>query len=891
MTHRRICSVLLVLILLAGGFFSLRPVRADEPVTVTRIVISMSRPYCGLEITEEGSDPEIEAYAYAEDEELEDAVEVCMSKWVTRYKGQTFEPFTGVCEGDGTYTAFVELRLREGYELAEEPLWGTTDENGWTDVAFLEGGRIFLGVYSRAEHLNDYEHEEIHEATCVSDGTESFICANCGRMIISFLPADPEAHVFGEWKILKESTTTEKGEKTHTCTLCGEEETREIPVRYAEVYEPDTSWAMSSTVAWRADGTAVGTAGKEQRPQVAFVWLDEALRVYDRNGGILSGSIDDYVRATSPTMIPAFCFQNEAEAKALKSWLEKSGLEDCFVVSSAANKELVKDVAELLHVKAILDFTSVKEADRKALAEMALSVNGAHGKIVLLSPECATRENIKTLQGICAAVWVKAPSDLRTLLTLYTNGVNGVLTDDYEAAFHAMELFRDDAPTLLRIPRILGHRGDPSNYAENTLESAKGAFEEGADAIENDIQLTKDGELFILHESGLGPFFGLNDTEASGLTLEELKALEFNWDSENFGIPVKNEVSKDDPTYGKLFGGKLFGEEERYVYRIPTFREYLEEFKGKNVVHDTEIKTNDPAVLSALKALVDEYDAWDQVYTITFSTGIMDQMFKEYPEISVGSLLSIWDESYGMSYGSYEEMAREEGTELALKILYSVLDRWNATYNPACVGYGESVALAGRHRGLTVWPWTYEIGSMADLFAHDYLLGVHGMTVDQPWAASDYVVEILSEDLTVAPGAEAAKPQGRTQGGETVVLDSAELITVEQDAAGTEMLALWRYKAELTVNGEHYGNYYLYSNPFSVKIEEPETEAPTRPSEERTEATEATEAPTEPEGPEKSGGAADVLLWILLGIASLVFAFSNAMIVIGIIRRKKSERT
>ena len=39
-------------------------------------------------------------------------------------------------------------------------------------------------------------------------------------------------------------------------------------------------------------------------------------------------------------------------------------------------------------------------------------------------------------------------------------------------------------------------------------------------------------------------------------------------------------------------------------------------------------------------------------------------------------------------------------------MLYAELDRWNATYNPH-LSFTYDLAVIGRHRGLTVWPWTY----------------------------------------------------------------------------------------------------------------------------------------------------------------------------------------
>jgi len=47
---------------------------------------------------------------------------------------------------------------------------------------------------------------------------------------------------------------------------------------------------------------------------------------------------------------------------------------------------------------------------------------------------------------------------------------------------------------------IVGHRGAPRRARENTLESFDFAEAEGADAIELDLQQTKDGELVVFHD-------------------------------------------------------------------------------------------------------------------------------------------------------------------------------------------------------------------------------------------------------------------------------------------------------------------------------------------------------------------------------------------------------
>jgi glycerophosphoryl diester phosphodiesterase len=51
--------------------------------------------------------------------------------------------------------------------------------------------------------------------------------------------------------------------------------------------------------------------------------------------------------------------------------------------------------------------------------------------------------------------------------------------------------------------RVFGHRGAPAYRPENTLESFRLAFEQGAEAIECDIVPTKDSQLVLRHESDL----------------------------------------------------------------------------------------------------------------------------------------------------------------------------------------------------------------------------------------------------------------------------------------------------------------------------------------------------------------------------------------------------
>lgn len=73
----------------------------------------------------------------------------------------------------------------------------------------------------------------------------------------------------------------------------------------------------------------------------------------------------------------------------------------------------------------------------------------------------------------------------------------------------------------------VGHRGAKAYEIENTLESFKKAVALGANAVELDVQKTKDEKLIIIHDENLKRVFG-KDVLVNLTTLKELKQLTEN---------------------------------------------------------------------------------------------------------------------------------------------------------------------------------------------------------------------------------------------------------------------------------------------------------------------------------------------------------------------------
>ena len=137
----------------------------------------------------------------------------------------------------------------------------------------------------------------------------------------------------------------------------------EAIMAYTQVYEPETSFALSSTVAWNADASVLDVANADVRPATALVYVDADLRVLDAAGNVISESLDEYVAATAGAIIPALYVSDAETAAALKFYLIESGLGDVFVAASYENAALVKDVADLNPVRGLIDFRSLTEAD------------------------------------------------------------------------------------------------------------------------------------------------------------------------------------------------------------------------------------------------------------------------------------------------------------------------------------------------------------------------------------------------------------------------------------------------------------------------------------------------------------------------------------------------
>ena len=129
-------------------------------------------------------------------------------------------------------------------------------------TAEIEGVEAALTQKVKANVCRDYygKHElkEVpgKAANCLEDGVKTYwMCDNCGSMysdkdqmtmITEPVVITATGHKFGEWKVIKEATASEKGEKQRTCQVCQFVEKAEIPATGAPVNDKSAATGDSS---------------------------------------------------------------------------------------------------------------------------------------------------------------------------------------------------------------------------------------------------------------------------------------------------------------------------------------------------------------------------------------------------------------------------------------------------------------------------------------------------------------------------------------------------------------------------------------------------------------------------------------------------------------------
>lgn len=186
--------------------------------------------------------------------------------------------------------------------------------------------------------------------------------------------------------------------------------------------------------------------------------------------------------------------------------------------------------------------------------------------------------------------------------------------------------------------KIFAHRGASGYAPENTLEAFALAMEQGADGIELDVQMTRDGELVVIHDETVDRVSD-GTGEVRSYTLEELKKLR-----------VSNHM-------------------EQYPdVRIPTLREVLELVNPGTMEVNIELKTGIfwyPEIEKKVLELVQEEGMENRVIYSSFNHYSIQKIRELSPEAETAYL-------FGDVILHVEEYASKTGVKGLHPALYHV---------------------------------------------------------------------------------------------------------------------------------------------------------------------------------------------------------------------------
>lgn len=157
---------------------------------------------------------------------------------------------------------------------------------------------------------------------------------------------------------------------------------------------------------------------------------------------------------------------------------------------------------------------------------------------------------------------------------------------------------------------IVAHRGGRGGAPENTIAGCDWALDQGAEALEVDVQLSADDELIAIHDptvdrttNGTG-----HVRDLSTATLQSLDA-GYHWQSEDGTHPYRNEG-----------------------IRLPTLRQMLHRYPDTPLI--VELKDGaGPGIANAMSHLIAETGRIDQIVVASFSASILRRFRALRPRI------------------------------------------------------------------------------------------------------------------------------------------------------------------------------------------------------------------------------------------------------------------
>ena len=276
----------------------------------------------------------------------------------------------------------------------------------------------------------------------------------------------------------------------------------------------------------------------------------------------------------------------------------------------------------------------------------------------------------------------------------------------------------------MRRARLIAHRGGAAEGYENTLSAFRRAVRAGADMLELDVQLTRDGRVVVAHDQNLLRLTGVSKN------IRELQYQE---------LPTLKERVSIDFCPGETFCDNTVMEEER---KICLLDQVLQEFPTTQV--NIDIKVPDPGLMEAVKRIIEEQKAEGRCVWGNFSSQTTEACYQANPNIGLLFSAPRVLKLYLLFYSGLLPFVDLKETHLEIPMPSVFLnDEYRAAHgnvgiaklSPWLLRLLDQVVMSPllfshlSQRGITVYLWTL---NNEEEFDRAFQLGVHGVMTDRP---------------------------------------------------------------------------------------------------------------------------------------------------------------
>jgi glycerophosphoryl diester phosphodiesterase len=533
-----------------------------------------------------------------------------------------------------------------------------------------------------------------------------------------------------------------------------------IPGGYVDVRDPSTGIsvapALITDVKTKADFDNILTGC----PAVAIMNYDvvDGVAKIVFSDGVTTP--DEALNKLGSKVIPAFRINDNTDADSLAAFLQGRGQRDVYAVSTNLSA-LNRAYSKWKYIRGVADYSAYQSFDPEDIRYDAL----ANSARVLILPESASKDAITYIQDSYSCVWLTISAGKTASVAATNKGPYGLITPDRSVTEYCYKNYYGNH-TLIRRPNVIGHRGNPSVAPENTILGTQTAYNNGATMVENDIYLTADNVVYVMHDEKID-----RTTNGSGEILKMTSA-----QLKNYRVDYFSGVT---------------------AQAIPTLEDYFKTIKGQprqKLVIEMKHPAN-AALAKGLTDLINKYDIMDQVVVISFIQQNLVNTRNNLPGIPVSWLNWLALDDANPVYSTYEVLENSQS--------------YNCVCSPGYSGWGSTVIKELAYRGVTLWPWTVNKQAQFDQLM---INGVAGITTDYSQWSKNYIDSIHWNSASrVISSTYQSVLTDITNSCEVVIVEdtlgitcSAGNITVPQKKEGGKASFYYRYKSTTPTGISYY---------------------------------------------------------------------------------------